>query len=37
MERAAKDPEFVKMVETQLMYEVAYWPPDKLKNETLNF
>jgi tripartite-type tricarboxylate transporter receptor subunit TctC len=37
MEKAAKDPEFVKMVETQLMYEVVYWLPDKLKKETLNF
>jgi len=37
MERASKDPEFVKMVETQLRYEVDYMPPEKLQKETINF
>jgi tripartite-type tricarboxylate transporter receptor subunit TctC len=37
MERASKDPEFVKMVETQLRYEVAYMLPEKLQQETINF
>jgi tripartite-type tricarboxylate transporter receptor subunit TctC len=37
MEKAAKDPEFVKVAETQLKYKVEYLPPDKVKMGVLNF
>jgi tripartite-type tricarboxylate transporter receptor subunit TctC len=37
MEKATQDPDFVKLVQEQLLYTVEYRPPNKVKEELLNF
>jgi tripartite-type tricarboxylate transporter receptor subunit TctC len=37
IEKASKDPEFVKVAEEQLLYTVEYRAPDKMRTELLNF
>ncbi len=37
IERASKDPEYIKVAQDQLLYEVEYRPPHKLLDELRNF
>ena len=37
MEKATKDPDFVKLVQDQLLYTVEYRPPDRVLRELINF
>ena len=37
VERAVKDPDFVKLVETQLLYKIEYRPPERMQKELVDF